>query len=143
MSIIIYEAERERVHRDGGITEECFQRGIRRVIYTKISVILPGTKAALLHTSSKWSLGDAQAKIYVSHRAPGFRFRRGVRGRREKIKREEGRAGRISSARGNAGYVRADRRSDKKRTPSSLCASCKIHGVVVDDETRARAREVH
>lgn len=119
------------------ITEECFQRGIytRRDIYTKISVILPGTKAAL--RDSKVESRRRGAEIYLAARRD-FVFV-GARGEEKGGQKKRGRGRAIFSMRkDNAGNARE--RDRIKETPSHRCVlHAKLTRVIIVDEALARS----
>lgn len=119
------------------ITEECFQRGIqRRDIYTKIPVILPGTKAALV-LRPEVEPRRRRAKIYLAAR---FRFRRNEK-KGEKNKREDGRTSYIFYEKGNA---RKTHGNEVKRALSLyLLVACFMRNSHESSSSMKRPCEVH
>lgn len=107
------------------ITEECFQRDIytRRDIYTKISVILPGTKAALVLCEPKVESRRRRAEIYLAARRD-FVFV-GAKGEKKKGKKQGGGRAIFSMRR----VTRETRGNDRiKRALSRCCVlACETH----------------
>lgn len=106
-----------------------------RDIYTKISVILPGTKAALVLYELQVEFRRRRARIYLAAR---FRFRRHEK--EEKRGKKQGEKQAIFSTRkSNAGNTRE--RSDKKGALSSLVA-CFLRNSQSSSSMK-RPRKVH